>query len=141
MKCSVPVSWMLANNKKLSPSGEKTGCGVISSHSFSGAFSEWVCERNEREEKQKCCQIETRAASKNVMKKKKQSYLQRERHRNSNIFHYFICLYVCCWRQSGRKMNNIASQRIRRGKNADAEVEPTRSIEAEQNKNDDKMPQ
>lgn len=38
-------------------------------------------------------------------------------------------------------MNNIASQRIRRGKNADAEVEPTRSIEAEQNKNDDKMPQ
>lgn len=44
VKCSVPVSCIPANNKKLSPSGEKTGCGTISSHSFSGARSEWFCK-------------------------------------------------------------------------------------------------
>lgn len=43
VKCSVPVSWMPAKSRKLSPSCEKTGCGCMSNHSFSGARSWWVC--------------------------------------------------------------------------------------------------
>lgn len=43
VKCSVPVSWIPASSRKLSPSCEKTGCGWMSNHSFSGARSWWVC--------------------------------------------------------------------------------------------------
>lgn len=43
VKCSLPLSWIPAINRKLSPSGEKIGWGSMSSHSFSGARSVWCC--------------------------------------------------------------------------------------------------
>lgn len=46
VKCSVSLSCIPARSKKLSPSVEKIGCCTISSHSFSGARSEWFCGRN-----------------------------------------------------------------------------------------------
>lgn len=48
VNCSVPVSCMLASNRKLSPSAENTGCGNISSHSSSVARSVCVYFRYKR---------------------------------------------------------------------------------------------